>query len=77
MQYVVEGQVIAEVLLGEGIEGSVVGLELLDTSLRCVKVEVGGGDDGGDDEDTTHEGKETHVEILQKDQIFCLFHGSK
>lgn len=52
----VEGEVVAEVLLGECIEGGVVGLELLDAAFRGVEVEVSGGDDGGDDEDATHEG---------------------
>jgi hypothetical protein len=69
----VEGDVVLEVLLGEEVEGGVVGLELLDAVFRCFEVEVGGGDDGGDDEDAADECEETHVEILCKKIRFFVY----
>ena len=45
----VEGEIVLEVLLGEGVEGGVVGLELLEAYFGGVEVEVGGAEDCGDD----------------------------
>lgn len=45
----VEGQIVLEVLLGERVEGRVVGLELLEADFWGVEVEVGGAEDCGDD----------------------------
>jgi hypothetical protein len=64
MGYVVEGEVVAEVLLGEVIECGVVGLELLNALLGGVEVQVCRGHDRDDDEDTSKKLEETHVEIL-------------
>lgn len=65
-------QIVLEVLLGEGVDGGVVGLELLEADFGGVEVEVGGAEDRGDDQKSAEEGEDAHVEILWK-KIRFLF----
>lgn len=61
--YVVVGDVEAEVLVGDLIEDSVVSFELFDTGGGVLEVVVGGRDEGSDDEYPAEHFKEAHVDL--------------